>query len=341
MANSYGFDPVAWSIDGGRHRGELLRVLAYAATAGSEGIVSPADCKVHQLGVPGSQVAMDAGALLIRNRSANVRNQTYVANGRVETRLDVTPTPAGAARSDAVMVRIEDPQYAGFEKPAAGQEADWQYVKPFILENVGSGITNATQLNLGYPAVMLARLDLPANTSVVTNSMIKDMRKIAQPRRERRVSSWRVGDGVAERLDIVDVNLRLFPSMQQLVPCPEWATQIKMIVNVGNLLVGGERVTGGMRAEYGWTLPGNPYVYTEHSGIHYAVPPSDAWSAARYGVLIAGEARLPADFRGKDHKVRIGTNLNGVLGEGASRGHITVDEWTTVTVDLEFVEVPE
>lgn len=341
MANTSGFDPVAWSIDGGRHRGELLRVLAYAATSGAEGIISAPDCKVHQLAVPGTQVAVDAGALLIRNRSGNARNQTYVANGRVESRLDIQRTDVGAARSDLVVVRIEDPQYAGFPKPPVGEEAEWEYVKPFVIQNVGANITSAAQLNLGYPAVALARIDIPANTTVITNSMIKDLRKIANPRRQRFVSSWRPADGTAERLDVVDQNLRLFPSMQKLVPCPEWATQVKMIVNVGNLVHGGQRVTGGMRAEYGWNLPGNPYVFTEHSGIHYVVPESDAWSTERNTIIIAGEAALPASFRGKEHRVRIGTNLNGVLGEGMSRGHISADEWTTITVDMEFVEVPE
>lgn len=337
MANSYGFDPVAWSVDGGKHRGELLRVLAFAATAGSEGIVQTTDCKVHQLATPGPQIEMDAGALLIRNRSANVRNQTYVANGRTPTRLDVTQT-GGAMRRDLVVVRIEDPQYgSGFPKPPAGQEADWQYVKPFIIEGVGADVTTASQLNLGYPAVALARLDIPAGTTVITNAMVKDLRKVAQPRRQRFVKSWRMPDGQAMKLETAGP-MGLFPNMQLLVPCPEWASQVKMIVNVGNMAQAGQKFTGGMRAEYGWNLPGNPYVYTEVSGLHYVVPPSDAWSVSRNTVVIAGEAALPTNFRGKDHYVRIGTQLNpGIEGGGS----IVVDEWTTVTVDMEFVEVAE
>lgn len=337
MANSYGFDPVAWSIDGGKHRGELLRVLAFAATAGSEGIVQTTDCKVHQLATPGPQIEMDAGALLIRNRSANVRNQTYVANGRTPTRLDVTQT-GGSSRQDLVVVRIEDPQYgSGFTKPPAGQEADWQYVKPFIIQGVPAGTSSAAALNLGYPAVALARLEIPAGTSVITNAMIKDLRKVAQPRRQRFVKSWRP-------TEYQDSNtwprgtMGLFPRMELLVPCPEWASQIKMIVNVGNLIQGGEAVTGGMRAEYGWNLPGNPYVYTDVSGIHRVVPPSDAWSVVRNTIVIAGEAMLPQNFRGKEHKVRIGSEVNeGVRGDGK----FGVDQWTTVTVDCEFVEVAE
>lgn len=337
MANSYGFDPVAWSVDGGKHRGELLRVLAFAATAGSEGIVTTTDCKVHQLATPGPQIEIDAGALLIRNRSANVRNQTYIANGRTPTQLDVTQT-GGSARQDLVVVRIEDPQYgSGFPKPPVGQEADWQYVKPFIIQGVPAGTTSAAALNLGYPAVALARLEIPAGTSVITNAMVRDLRQVAQPRRQRFVKSWRMPDGQAAKLDAAGPMI-LFPQMQLPVFCPEWASQVKMIVNVGNMAQGGQKITGGMRAEYGWNLPGNPYVFTEVSGIHYVVPPDISWSISRNTTIIAGECALPANFRGKTHYVRIGTQINGGIEGG---GSIAVDEWTTVTVDMEFVEVAE
>ena len=336
MANTYGFDPVAWSIDGGKHRGELLRVLAYAATAGAEGIVQTTDCKVHQLATPGPQIEIDAGALLIRNRSANVRNQTYVANGRTPTRLDVRQT-GGSMRRDLVVVRIKDPQYNASWAPPVGEAADWQYVDPFIIEGVGADVTSAAQLNLGYPAVALARLDIPAGTTVITNAMIKDLRQVAQPRRQRFVTSWRPAE--YRRSDTLPIGVMgLFPLMEIPVNCPEWASQVKMIVNVGNVILGGERITGGMRAEYGWTLPGNPYVATDISGIHYVVPPSDAWSVVRNTIVIAGEAVLPANFRGRDHKVRIGATRNAGL---SSDGHFAVDQWSTITIDLEFVEVAE
>jgi len=331
MANSYGFDPVAWSVDGGRHRGELLRVLAYAATGGAEGIVSPPDCKVHQLTVPGSQIAIDAGALLIRNRSANVRNQTYAANGRVETRLDVTPTPSGAGRSDAVLVRIEDPQYAGFPKPTAGQEADWQYVKPVILQNVGANITNAAQLNLGYPAVMLARLDIPANTSVITNGMIKDMRKIAQPRRQRTVRIWRPTESQTYGPP-GSTDWGWMPRTNQLIECPEWATELKMVVTIGNLLHIGD-LTGGIRAEYGWN--GAETLYSEVSGLHHADLTS-VGERDRVTIPVGFEKAIPAGMRGKSHYVRTGTQLNA-----GTTGRLTADVWTTIVVDLEFVEVPD
>jgi len=336
MANVNGFDPGVYAVDGARIRAATLRAELYSATGGAEGVVSPGDLKVRPLATPGAGVTIDRGTALVRNRSGNVRGETYAARAPLASSLD-GPTLQPAPRSHGVILRIEDPEFIPWTLPAGTDPATYNYAKPILIQNIASGITSAAQLNLGYSALLLARIDIPANTTTITENMIKDMRKVAQPRRQRHVSSWRPADGVQEKLQATSPNLGLFPSMQKLVPCPEWATQVKMIVNVGNLVHAGERVIGGMRAEYGWNLPGNPYVYTETSGIHYVVPPSDAWSVERNTVIIAGEAAIPASFRGLSHYVRIGSNLTSVL----TGGQLNADEWTTITVDLEFVEVPE
>lgn len=329
MTNTYGFDPVAWSIDGGRHPADLLRLVSYADSGGAEGIVSSTDCKVHQLTTPGSQVVIDAGALLIRNRSANVTNQTYVANGRLPSTLDVTPTGAGAGRSDLVVVRVEDPQYAPWAKPAAADAPTYQYVKPFIIQNVPASTTSAVQLNLGYSAVALARLDIPASTSVITNAMVKELRKVARPRRQREVRIW--SPTATEELREAG-GRTLFPSMRQLVGCPEWATELKAVVHVGGLKLVGDS-TGVMRVEYGWNGV-DPYLYTQDTGIDHR--DSSAGQVDRMSIPIGSEMKIPATFRGKDHYVRIGSDVNA----GAT-GYWVADVWTTVVVDLEFVEVAD
>lgn len=333
MADTIGFDPVAWSVDGGRHNGELYRVLAYAATSGAEGIVSPGDCRVRQLTTPGGQVAVDAGALLVRNRSANVRNQTYAANGRAETRLDIRPTGA-APRSDLIIVRIEDPQYSPWSAVPPEQAPTFQYVRPFVLEGVSASTVNFWSLNLGYSAYALARVDIPANTTVITNAMIKDLRQVAIPRRHREVRVW--SPPVATlRLDPADAGLgyKHFPVLNQLVACPEWATEMKIIVMVGNLLQRGD-FTGGMRAEYGWNLPGNPFLATQVAGLHH-IGPDSADDQDRDTILIADTLAIPADYRGKEHYVRTRSYYNN---SAPKTGNATQDQWLNIVVDIEFTE---
>ena len=328
MANTYGFDPVAWSVDGGRHRGELLRVLAYAATSGSEGIVSLDDCKVHELSTPGTQVAIDAGALLIRNRAANVRNQTYVANGRTETRLDVEPTTSAGKRSDLVIVRVEDPQYAGWTQPSQAAAPDFQYVKPFIIQNVPASTTDVRQLNLGYAAYALARLDIPASTSTITNSMVKNLRKVALPRKDRQVGIWSPADGSVPIVSPPVGPREWFPQLRGGLYCPEWASKVNLLVTISQLWATGN-VAGHVRAEFGWN-GGSNHLDTEDAGLHWDA----SMGTGRQSVQIAGAIMLPeAGWRDKPQFVQTGTVINA-----GSTGQFKTDMWTTVTWDAEFEE---
>lgn len=329
------WDTTPWFIGGGaQHSPEVARLLAYAATGGVEGIISPGDLKVAPLDVPGSKVRVLAGAGIIRSRAAGGAQQSYIARNVSEDVVNIAATGSGSGRSDLIVASIEDPFMAGepYANPADPKVGPYVFTR--VIPNVSSTMTSAPS---GSSAIALARIDIPANTATITAGMIKDLRQVASPRRQRFVKSWR--PSAYQRSDTWTTGTwGLFPQMETLVTCPEWATQVKMVVNVGNVIHGGEHITGGMRAEYGWNLPGNPVVFTDVSGIHYTVPPSDAWSIVRNTIVIAGEAALPASFRGKPHKVRIGSQVNaGARGDG----HFAVDEWTTVTVDLEFVEVAE
>lgn len=336
MANVNGFDPGPYAVDGSRLRAATLRAALAASTSKAEGIVSPADCKVHQLPVPGAGVAIDRGTVLVRNRSGSVRDETYAARGALDSTVD-GPASSPQARSHLVVLRIKDPEFSPWVLPAGTDAATYQYPEPIIIQNVPAGTTSAAQLNLGYSAVALARLDIPANATTITDSMIKDLRKVALPRRERFVTSWRQPSGTSEWWSHEwNGAPRHYPAAMSIpVACPEWATQVKMIVNVGNMLEFGGAFTGGMRAEYGWG--GQTQViagFTEMSGLHNENEASRP--TERNTIVIAGELYLPADYRGKTHNVRLAAEINP-----GAEGTIAVDEWTTVTVDLEFVEVAE
>lgn len=322
MALVNGFDPAAYSIDGARHRGELLRVAEYAATQGSEGIVEAADCKVTQLGTPGAGVAISAGAILMRNRSASVRNQTYVANGRVGSQVDVAATGA-SARSDLIVVRAKDPQYAPW---TALSGADTQYVEPFVVQNVPATTKSFKELNLGYSAYALARVDIPANTTAITNAMIKPLRKLARPRRERNILTY-YPDAAYQTPTPPD--RAQFTNLNAPVECPEWATQLTVLGTVAQGIYVTAAMTGTMRVEYGYTINSSTFLYTEDAGIH-----TDS-AGYRAAVTAAGSIVVPANYRGLTHNFRL--SARGGTGTGKYRA----DTYSTVIVDYEFVEVPE
>lgn len=335
MADVYGFDPVAWSIDGGRHRGELLRVLAYAATGGTEGIVEAADCRVRQLAVAGPQVRIDAGALLIRNRSASVRNQTYVANGRVESVLDV-PATGGSARSDLIVVRVEDPQYSPWVAPDPEDAPDYQYVKPFRVPNIGASITDATQLNLGYSAVALARVDVPPGTTNITDAMIKDLRQLAQPKRASFTQRYDGVTATSYDTNPAQSTWQRFPPVAQVasssMAVPTWATSARIRVVISSIQLRTAGVHGWMRY-----------------GLHGGVPTTDVYTAntvlaedeagfSRITVEISSEVTIPAAMRGKtvsgypEWQRRTADPLDGYL-------HTDGD--VQVVVDVTWLERPE
>lgn len=329
MANVYGFDPVAWAVDGGRHGGELLRVLAYAATSGSEGIISLGDCKVHELGNPGPVVAIDPGALLIRNRAANVRNQTYVANGRTETRLDVRRTDA-TPRSDLVIVRIEDPQYAGWTQPSPAAAPTYQYTKPFIIENVPSNTTDVRQLNLGYAAYALARIDLPAGTTNVTDAMIKNLRQVANPRSRTVFAVLRPNPGETALDDVRDGQYHWFPVIRHPLDVPEWAARVELEIVMSGILRS-DKLFGEIRPEFGFGTGNNPqFVSAAPTGLHY-----DISSKGRFDISVAAVMDIPASYRGKTQFAGTGTLINTGSAVGV---RLEQDSYTTSIVKARFVE---
>lgn len=278
MADVIGMDPVAWSIDGGRHRAELFRILAYAATGGGEGVVSGVDCKVRPLTTAGTQIRFDSGAVVIRNRSANVRNQSYVANNRTETRLDIAPNNTGTDRYDAIIVRIEDPAYAPWPTPAAGAAPDYQYAKPFVQQNVGINFTHWSQIT-GAPATWsayaLARVRVRANTNgTITEADIVDLRNVAQPAAgsdgdlQAVVLPAGVNFDPGDRLTTAQTTYRHWPANTKQFFVPYRATHVQIMLAVNNILVAGPQgVDFDSQIRFGTAQgPASPFDYNGNEG---------------------------------------------------------------------------
>lgn len=323
------WDSVPWFVGGGaEHSPEVARLLAYAGTSGAEGIIAPGDLKVTPTAVPSNSVRVLAGACLIQSDAAGGAQQTYVGRNVSEDVVQLAATGSGAGRSDLIVARVEDPFMAGepYSNPANPK------VGPYIFTRVIPNVSPTTTVApAGSSAIALARVDIPANTGTITAGMIRDLRRIAQPRRQRHVSSWVPPSPPSQYPNFGLNNRGLFPSMQQPVDCPSWATQMTLVVTVNGLLFWDKVFTGNMRAEYGWNLPGNPYVSTPATGLQF----QDPGSLYRGTVAMAGTMTIPPEFRGKTHFVRIGTLID--YGTGAP----IADKWSNVTVDAEFVEVAE
>jgi hypothetical protein len=219
------WDSTPWAVDGAIHSAEVARLLAHAATAGFSGIITPGDLKVSALAVPGSKVRVAPGGVLVPSSYSGARQQTYVARNATETESEAFGATSSSARSDLVVVRVEDRKYEG-QPLTPEQAATFQFVRTEIIRGVPSSTTTAEALNLPYPAYALARVNIPASTATITNAMIVDLRNLASPHSLRRIFN---GMGIGGLAISNEASWGTFPGYQPTVEVPVWATHATVL----------------------------------------------------------------------------------------------------------------
>lgn len=241
-------DPVAWFIAGGAvHSPEIARLVLYAATQGGNGVVEPDDLKVLPLAIPGTKVRVTPGAFVALSRFANVQHQSYGGRFPTETEVDVTATSSSGPRSDMLIARVKDPQYPPFSANPPEDRAVGPYVELFLVEGVSPTAETAEELNLGYPAVELARIDMPVSTATVIESYIKPMRRLVQPR------TWTESVSPTPPYGLLGATaFTQFPNVAPEVLVPDWATEGLVRVTLSGLSTQpAVRQSGQLRAEFG------------------------------------------------------------------------------------------
>lgn len=165
-------DTVPWAVKGGAViSAEVARSFAYAATSGASGVTQPSDLQVRSQTTPGSTVRVASGVAAIVNTYAGQFGQSYIVRNAGEEDVTISAT-VGTARSDMLVLRIDDPQYGGSTPPNV---ASGPYAKFAIISNVGSSAV-APPAGIAFPCIPLARIDIPANTGAIAQSMIFDLR---------------------------------------------------------------------------------------------------------------------------------------------------------------------
>lgn len=324
------WDPVPWFVGGGaQHSPEVARLLAYAATSGAEGIIGTADLKVRELAVPGASIRVDAGAALIRDTTSGMPQQTYVARLASEDTVEVTPTGSGGGRSDLVVARIEDPYVPGAPWQEPTDPTVGPYVHTRLITDVPAGTTSVAALGLGYSAVALARIDIPASTGTITADMITDLRRVAFPRRERVLRSGQLYSPTVDPLDADVEEAWPDPSvMEWSVDVPEWATEMNIVMTWGGVAHSGNFL--------GWV-----WARITDSGIDVdtaktRVNTSSISGEARHTITVAANTPIPAELRGRDN-VRLVGRGNRTSGSG----YLELDGGSVMWADVEFVMGPE
>lgn len=304
-------------VTGVQHSAEIARTLAYAATSGDNGIVSPNDLKVVAQGTPtGSVRVMPGGVSMLLPGGVA---ESYIGRVISAHTVDILPTTSAGGRSDLVVAFVQDPSkqsYADFNVAIANS---YEYFRLGVIRGVSPGATVLN--NPTYPVTALARIDIPASTSTITNAMIKDVRQMTQMRSARQVDVVRPG---------VHVNMAVskyadFPNVDIPVRIPQWCTNVVATTHLSGIEATGSAQTesvAGMRGVLGNMIDTQNTIINALQGVRIPHTHTSTFN-------------IPLDYRGRTVAYDVQAQHTG--GTGALR----LDYQSTVTYDFHFMETPQ
>jgi hypothetical protein len=285
---------------------------------GAEGIIGGASCKVRQLATAGAAVLIGDGALRIKGR-VNPWQGSYSDYNIGDEQVAVPANDTANTRYDLLVVRVEDPQFEGTRDPLLSD-----IIFPELIAGVPAGTkTLAGAGRGGYSAIPLARLEIPATTSAITNAMIVDLRFLAAPLKER--SIYRFDTTAADTLNIAEPSDERFPQDAFWdILVPSWAAHVW----VTGYLSGVKIVTAGIA---GLLVHLNDVGRTSVTAINE--PDVVAGSFDRKAYPVGGKIAVPAAARG------LVKRLQFVGYKGAtSATFLETDGYTTGLIDVQFEE---
>lgn len=323
------WDSVPWAVGGGAlHSPEVARLLAYAATSGSEGVVGIGDCTVRALAVPGASVRVSPGATVIRNRGTGGAQQNYIARLATEDVVGIASTGSSAGRSDMVIARVEDPYAAGTPWQDPADPTVGPYVFTRVLSNVpASAIASPTAARkylagTGYSAIPLAGVTLPASTGTVTQAMVKSLREMANPRRQRIIFTRNLS--AQETQTFTGDTGEVWPNVSTwTVDVPDWAARVKVVAQWGQVKVPPGNVQGNLWARI---------ASVDTQRVAYDTPGST--QTARSSFIAADDIVVPAAVRGTLQNVY----MMARLGNGPDASRLVLDNGSAIVLDMEFLE---
>ncbi len=169
------------------HRASQMRTLVYAATEGREGVFNATHLAVKAKQTPDSTIQVMPGAWVLRAKHTGGEYESYIGKLSVaETSLPISPTSSSGPRTDLVILRVENPYTVGdgvWATPVDAQEGPYAHIR--VIENVPANINHVIAWNSTWSAIPLARITRPANTGIVQQSHILDLRSIAKIGEER------------------------------------------------------------------------------------------------------------------------------------------------------------
>ncbi|MFJ4791733.1 hypothetical protein [Kitasatospora purpeofusca] len=297
-------------VTGGIHPARALRMMVRDLSRGSQGITEGGDLKVRATATPGPGVRVGNGSAIIRGSVFGQGSYTQYNSG--DHPVPIAPT-GGTGRTDLICLRVEDPEYEGNRDPI---KDDVGYFH--VIPNVSATTTTVPP---GMTAIPLARVTQPPNCQTITDSMITDLRQLANPRRERRVRT--IGAfGWSPIGDQVGVWQENWPTGAKVAfDVPSWATEASVVTTLHGLRVSGSVFIGFRQVIAG--VIGNE-----------AQMDTDAVSfMSRNDITMVDQFWWKPEQRGTTQTLTVQAGRYD-----PSAGSIDVNGNTTMVTDIDFVE---
>lgn len=279
----------AWAIEGGEIPGKVMRQVAWCATSGASGIITPLDLRVYALSTPGSAVNIRTGGAVIASTYAKAGGgpESYVCANDATTQLAV---PGGLASQVTyyVILRIDDPDMNNGtwpDDPLTGIYCRFDLVTSGALPSVTD------------PYILLAKVVVPANTAAITNAMITDLRQVANPRMKPFLITRpaHAGDPGLSLSAFKPVG-ETFPNIGVSdVDIPSWATRMRLVANWDSVQYGPGNSFGSYWMEFGPSTGPSSRQYTTEL---FDFDSTGANQNSRLGWRLAVEVAVPAAIRG-------------------------------------------
>lgn len=299
---------------GASHSAQTFRMMLRDLARGSEGVTEGNDLKVTALATPGSSVQIGDGSGVIKGRFTTWQGH-YTAYNIGTATVPIAST-GSTGRTDMVVLRVLDPAYEGSLNPATDQICFFD-----VISNVSS---TATSPPAGYSAIPLARITIPSSTSTITDSMITDLRKIANPRRETGLyteSPASISTGITGTSGTYSY---FSTANGWSISVPSWATTMKINLQVGQLRYDTNNFFGYLRATFGLALTMQQVALDDNQG-----------TGVRRGTVVAGDTlTIPWSYRATTQTLRV----QAAGGASNGGGKVYVDASTTLIAAVEFIE---
>ncbi|WP_330306246.1 MULTISPECIES: hypothetical protein [unclassified Streptomyces] len=298
-------------VKGGTHPARTMRMMIRDLSRGAQGVTEYNDLKVTQQTTPGAGVQVGDGSGVVRGAAWGQGSYTQYNVGTAL--VNIAPTGA-QGRTDMVVLRVQDPEYEGSLNPASDDIGFFD-----VVSNVSS---TATQPPAGMTAIPLARIALPSNCATVTNAMITDLRRIANPRRDRQLYTAFPGSPL-NRIVWQDNQWHTWPSAAHWnIAVPVWAVSAKLVTTVAGLRLDSADVFASMRQVLGIV-----------TGQGTAIDDDQGANTRRSTVVVADSLTIPFAMRGTTQSLYLQTFMSK-----AETGNLGVDNGTSLITDVEFEE---